>query len=96
MFFLKHAEVSSILCKFTPLESPAARSGDDGCSFLLVQFIAYCHIAIESQNMRSNKGDGSIYFKFSIPENRAVPFSMRSCSFELSAYTFHLINGAMT
>jgi hypothetical protein len=43
----------------------------------LVQFIAYCHIAIESQSMRSNKGDGSIYFKFSIPENRAVPFSFR-------------------
>jgi hypothetical protein len=26
-----------------------------------VQFIAYCHIAIESQSMRSNKGEGSIY-----------------------------------
>jgi len=25
--------------------------------------------------MRSNKGDGSIYFKFSIPENSTVPFS---------------------
>jgi hypothetical protein len=28
-----------------------------------MQFIAYCHIAIESQSMRRNKGDGSIYFK---------------------------------
>ena len=31
------------------------------CASLLVQFIAYCHIGIDSQSMRSNKGDGSIY-----------------------------------